>query len=255
MTPEAVGEPRVLGRREDPAGALELADPAQPLEPRRVEQVLLGDRPRRAARPRADFGRRQALGQLDVAVDRVADEVDRAERVARASRPPASRRRSAQRPAGACRRRRPAAPPARGPRRRRPTTGSRGGSRSFPTTVARQSSEPSASASTVWVGCQVASRTRLATVGAKRSDDVDRRLVRDDVPGPLAASDATSSPRPAARTSAGVSATSPDPLDLERPQRVARLVAADQVERVGLERRLDQVRPDGRARAAPRSRS
>ena len=42
MTPEPVGEPRVLGGREDPAGALELADPAQPLEPGRVEEVLLG---------------------------------------------------------------------------------------------------------------------------------------------------------------------------------------------------------------------
>ena len=40
---QAVGEARVLGGREDPAGALELADPAQPLEPGRVEQVLLGD--------------------------------------------------------------------------------------------------------------------------------------------------------------------------------------------------------------------
>ena len=41
--PEAVGEARVLGRREDPARALELADPAHALEPGRVEQVLLGD--------------------------------------------------------------------------------------------------------------------------------------------------------------------------------------------------------------------
>ena len=40
--PEAVGEPAVLGRREDPAGALELADPAQPLEPGRVEEIVLG---------------------------------------------------------------------------------------------------------------------------------------------------------------------------------------------------------------------
>ena len=39
---EAVGEPRVLGGREDPAGALELADPAQALEPGGVEEVLLG---------------------------------------------------------------------------------------------------------------------------------------------------------------------------------------------------------------------
>ena len=45
---QTVGEPRVLGGREDPSGALELADPAEPLDPRRVEQVLLGDRPRRA---------------------------------------------------------------------------------------------------------------------------------------------------------------------------------------------------------------
>ena len=40
---EAVREAGVLGGREDPAGALELADPAQPLEPGGVEQVLLGD--------------------------------------------------------------------------------------------------------------------------------------------------------------------------------------------------------------------
>ena len=38
----------------------------------------------------------------------------------------------------------------------------------MPETVARQRSEPSASVSSVWVGCQVASRTRLATPGAKR---------------------------------------------------------------------------------------
>ena len=41
--PEAVGEARVLGGREDPARALELADPAQALEPGGVEEVLLGD--------------------------------------------------------------------------------------------------------------------------------------------------------------------------------------------------------------------
>ena len=40
---QAMGEARVLGRREDPARALELADPAEPLEPGGVEQVLLGD--------------------------------------------------------------------------------------------------------------------------------------------------------------------------------------------------------------------
>ena len=78
---QAVGEARVLGGREDPARALELADPAQPLEPGRVEQVLLGDILVGEAGDRG-FGRRQALGQLDVPVDRVADEVDRGERVA-----------------------------------------------------------------------------------------------------------------------------------------------------------------------------
>ena len=79
--PEAVGEPRVLGRREDPAGALQLADAAQPLEPRGVEQVLLGDVLGGQPGGRR-LVRRQPLGQLDVPVDRVADEVDRGERLA-----------------------------------------------------------------------------------------------------------------------------------------------------------------------------
>ena len=78
---QAVGEARVLGGREDPAGALQLADPAQPLEPGRVEQVLLGDVLVGESGERG-LGGRQALGQLDVPVDRVADEVDRGERVA-----------------------------------------------------------------------------------------------------------------------------------------------------------------------------
>jgi hypothetical protein len=33
----------MFGRREDPARALELADPPEPLEPRTVEKVLLGN--------------------------------------------------------------------------------------------------------------------------------------------------------------------------------------------------------------------
>ena len=79
--PEAVGEPRVLGGREDPAGALELADAAQPLEPRRVEQVLLGGL--LGGQPcRRRLVACQPLGQLHVPVDRVADEVDRGERLA-----------------------------------------------------------------------------------------------------------------------------------------------------------------------------
>ena len=77
---KAVGEPRVLGRREDPPGALELADPAQTLDPRGVEDVLLGDvlvgQPERR---RLVAG--EALGEFDVPVDRVADQVDRRELV------------------------------------------------------------------------------------------------------------------------------------------------------------------------------
>ena len=72
---EAVGEPGVLRRREDPPGALELADPPQPLEPRRVEEVLLGGVLRRQAGGVRLRGR-EPFRQLDVAVDRVADEVD-----------------------------------------------------------------------------------------------------------------------------------------------------------------------------------
>ena len=73
--PEAVGEARVLGRREDPAGALQLADATQPLQPGRVEEVLLGDV--LGGQPgRGRFSRRQPLGEFDVPVDRVADEVD-----------------------------------------------------------------------------------------------------------------------------------------------------------------------------------
>ena len=79
MTPEAVREPRVLGGREHPARALELGDPAQALEPRRVEQVVLGDVLVRVAGG-ARLGGGQALGELDVPVDRVGDQVDGRER-------------------------------------------------------------------------------------------------------------------------------------------------------------------------------
>ena len=76
---EPVGEPAVLCGREDPPGALELADPAQPLEPGRVQQVLFGDA--LVGQPDRRGGiRLEPLGELDVPVDRVADEVDRRER-------------------------------------------------------------------------------------------------------------------------------------------------------------------------------
>src|SRR5262245_50547143 len=71
----------MFGRREDPAGALELADATQPLQPRGVEQVLLGDLFGRQPGHRGDIGR-EPLGQLEIAVDRVTDEVDRRERMA-----------------------------------------------------------------------------------------------------------------------------------------------------------------------------
>ncbi len=79
--PQAVREAAVLGGREDPASALELADPAQALEPGRIEQVVLGVAS--AGRPRAAASARlEALGQLDIPVDRVADQVRGRERMA-----------------------------------------------------------------------------------------------------------------------------------------------------------------------------
>ena len=78
--PQAVGEAAVFGGREDPAGALELADPAQPLDPGGVEQVLLGEFLERQVHARGG-SRLQPLGQFDVPVDRVADQVDGGERV------------------------------------------------------------------------------------------------------------------------------------------------------------------------------
>ena len=73
---QAVREAAVLGRREDPTSALQLADATHPLDPRRVEQVAFGRRFGRQAEPTRAF-RREALRQLDVAVDRIADEIDR----------------------------------------------------------------------------------------------------------------------------------------------------------------------------------
>ena len=80
---QAVREPAVLGGREDPARALELAHTPQPLHPGGVEQVLLGGVLLGQARG-ASLARPQPLGQLDVAVDRIADEVDGPEALGRA---------------------------------------------------------------------------------------------------------------------------------------------------------------------------
>ena len=130
------------------------------------------------------------------------------------------------------------------PRRRRPTTGSRGGSRSCPRPWPASAASRPAGVPPIWVGCQVASSTRVATSGAKRrttstggwsammSQAAPQRRGRRRRVGRLE--------RPRGQGGA------PDPLDLERPQRVALLVEADEVERVRLERRLEEVRADGR---------
>ena len=75
---EAMREAAVFGGGEDPSSALQLADAAQALQPGAVEQILLG----RLLVGVAGGGctlRGEALGELDVAVDRVADQVDRLE--------------------------------------------------------------------------------------------------------------------------------------------------------------------------------
>src|SRR5712691_9813630 len=174
--PETVREPRMLGRRKDPAGALELTDPSQSLDPGRVEQILFGDvlgRQTRGVRLRP----REPLRQLDVAVDRVANEVDRDKRVT------GHQRLVAGEPAGAGA---TAVPYRSAARRWVAATSSRneaGASTSVssphdsthsrisivPATVARQTSEPSLSTSTRCDGCQRASWTRAATAGEKRT--------------------------------------------------------------------------------------
>ena len=164
---KAVGEPRVLGRREDPAGALELADPPEPLQPGRVEDVLLGD----VLVGQPDRGRLvagQALGELDVPVDRVADEVDRRELVtASCGRSGVPSRSSGVRGRDI------------GPQRRRlqhlDVVAPRQDPEADlddPATVARQMSDPSGPGSSDWVGCQRVSMTRAATSGVKRSTTV-----------------------------------------------------------------------------------
>ena len=181
----------------------------------------------------ADSSRGEPLGQLDVAVDRVADEVDGGERLAaprhgvvtRSPRSWATARRSV--PATSSR------SPA-GPRTSTSSPHDRIQSRISmgPATVARHTSEPS-SAELGLLG-RVPGRLEDAGRDArpKAQHDVGRLLVRDDVPAPVAGSSRASRAR-AARRSAR-SATVPDPLHLECPQALAALVPADEVERVGL---------------------
>ena len=70
--PQAVGEAAVFGRREDPSGALELADAAHPLQPGGIEKVAFGGGLLFESQAARAIGR-QSLGQLDIAVNRVAD--------------------------------------------------------------------------------------------------------------------------------------------------------------------------------------
>ena len=236
---QAVGEARVLGRREDPARALELADPAEPLQPGRVEDVLFGDvLVRQPDRRRLVAG--QALGQLDVAVDRVADEVDRRELVALHGAAARTRR---GRPDV---RGRDVGPQGLGSRTSTSSPHDRTQSRIsiVPATVTRQSSEPSGGdlggLGRVPAGLHDPGRD----VRGEAQHDGRRCLVRDDVPGrPQFLGRAGRIGRlEGPRRQGGLR----DALDLERPDGAALLVVAHQVQRVRLERRLDEVRTDGR---------
>ena len=126
-----------------------------------------------------------------------------------------------------------------------------------PATVARQSSEPSARAIDPLGRMPASPRwTRAATTGAKRRTTSTGAwsAMMSQAAGAPTRSRAGSGGSNGPRCDRDVA----DPLDLERPHRVPGLVPADQVQRVGLERRLDQVRPHRppgapppRARSAP----
>lgn len=65
---ERVLKPRMLGGGEDPPGALQLVDAAEPLEPGRIDQVLLGGTPSRTSRT--------TLRDAKVSIDGIAGQVD-----------------------------------------------------------------------------------------------------------------------------------------------------------------------------------
>ncbi len=75
---EAMREAAVFGGGEDPACALQLADAAQALQPRAVKQILFGRLFLSVARGGGPL-RSEALCELDIPVDRVADQIDRLE--------------------------------------------------------------------------------------------------------------------------------------------------------------------------------
>ena len=119
-----------------------------------------------------------------------------------------------------------------------------------PLTVDRQISPPSSARSVCWRGCHVVSSNAVGDRRREAQDDLGRRLVRDDVP---AAAQVALERRALRRLEAPRRDPDlPDALDLERPHRVAVLVPADEVQRVRLERRLDQERAHGPLRALAR---
>ena len=73
---KAVRETTVFGSREDPTCALQLTDAPESLQPRRVKEILFGRLLHEVAE-RCGTLWRESLRQLDVAVDRIADQVDR----------------------------------------------------------------------------------------------------------------------------------------------------------------------------------
>ena len=75
---EAMREAAVLSGREDPTGALQLADAAKALQPWAVEEILFGGLLLGVAGGRGTLGG-EPLCELDITVDRVADQVDRLE--------------------------------------------------------------------------------------------------------------------------------------------------------------------------------
>ena len=75
---ETVCKAAVFGGGEDPTCALQLTDATESLQPRCIQQILFGCLLREVAE-RCGTLWCESLGQLDVAVDRIADQVDRLE--------------------------------------------------------------------------------------------------------------------------------------------------------------------------------
>ena len=148
---QAVREPAVLGSGKYPARALQLADAPHALKPGRIDEIAFGGRLVRKTQASRTV-RRETFRQFDVAVDRVADEIDRPKLRVRAicheidcrsrrrrrvtasgPRPPSSlTSRSVQPPCGTSRPLHRGAPRGRSPRPALPTGGSSAGSQASP---------------------------------------------------------------------------------------------------------------------------